>query len=176
VKLGSCLGFNYCWFLEKPNSPPPPLGHRDPFRSFGMCLGVNAIALVLNMNFRTLGCYWRRWLGVFIASNHILAVDWFCWRWAHRTVRWRTRQPMFTVRCVPRQHAHWGLERVDRWNPLDSPMPHLTCPVTSDFAALTSVTHCSSLFTFAVDHWRAVTVALLAHRTSPMHTGQSGEL
>jgi hypothetical protein len=22
VKLGSCLGFNYCWFLEKPNSPP----------------------------------------------------------------------------------------------------------------------------------------------------------
>jgi hypothetical protein len=24
VKLGSCLGFNYCWFLEKPNSPPPP--------------------------------------------------------------------------------------------------------------------------------------------------------
>jgi hypothetical protein len=22
VKLGSCLGFNCCWFLEKPNSPP----------------------------------------------------------------------------------------------------------------------------------------------------------
>jgi hypothetical protein len=22
VKLGSCLGFNYCWFLEKPNSRP----------------------------------------------------------------------------------------------------------------------------------------------------------
>jgi hypothetical protein len=28
-----------------------------------MCLGVNAIALVLNRNFRKLGCHWRRWLG-----------------------------------------------------------------------------------------------------------------
>jgi hypothetical protein len=27
-----------------------------------MCLGVNAIALVLNRNFRKLGCHWRRWL------------------------------------------------------------------------------------------------------------------
>jgi hypothetical protein len=33
----------------------------------------------------------------------------------------------------------------------DNPVPHRTCPVTSDFAALTSTAHCSSLFTFAVD-------------------------
>jgi hypothetical protein len=33
----------------------------------------------------------------------------------------------------------------------DSPVPHRTCLVTSDFAALTSAAHCSSLFTFAVD-------------------------
>jgi hypothetical protein len=51
-----------------------------------------------------------------------------------------------------------------------------TCPVTTNFAALTSVAHCSSLFTFAVNHYRAVTVAPLAHRTCPVHTGQSGEL
>jgi hypothetical protein len=40
---------------------------------FEMCLGVNAIALVLNRNFRKLGFHWR-WLGVFIAYNHFLAV------------------------------------------------------------------------------------------------------
>jgi hypothetical protein len=60
--------------------------------------------------------------GVFIASNHFLAVDYFCWRWAHRTVRWCTGQPLFTVRCVLRQHARWGLEWLDRWN---------SCPIAA---------------------------------------------
>jgi hypothetical protein len=92
-------------------------------------------------------------VAVFIASNHFLAVGWFCWRWAHRTVRWCIGQPLFIVRCVPRQHARWGLERLDRWNPCpvvapDSPVPHQTCPVRSDFFALNSATHCSQLFTF----------------------------
>jgi hypothetical protein len=41
---------------------------------FGMCLGVNVIALVLNVNFRKLGWIEWRWLGVFIASNHFLVV------------------------------------------------------------------------------------------------------
>jgi hypothetical protein len=50
--------------------------------------------------------------GVFIASNHFLAVGWVCCWWAHRTVRWRTRQVPFTVRCAPHRHAHWGLERL----------------------------------------------------------------
>jgi hypothetical protein len=31
VKLGSCLGFNFCWNFRKAQSTPP-LGHRDPFR------------------------------------------------------------------------------------------------------------------------------------------------
>jgi hypothetical protein len=113
-----------------------------------MCLGVNAIDLVLNRNFRKLGCHWRRWLGVFIASNHFLAFGWVCWRWAHRTVRWCTGHPLFIVRCVPRQHARWSLERLDRWNlcpvaTLDSLMPHQTCPVHSDFSALNFDAHCS---------------------------------
>jgi hypothetical protein len=35
-----------------------------------------------------------------------------CWRWAHPTVRWRTGQPLFTVRCVPRQRVRQGLEQL----------------------------------------------------------------
>jgi hypothetical protein len=32
VKLGSCLGFNFCWNCRKAQfTHPPPLGHRDPF-------------------------------------------------------------------------------------------------------------------------------------------------
>jgi hypothetical protein len=77
-----------------------------------MCLGVNVIDLVLNENFRKLGCHWRRWLGVFIASNHFLAVGWVCCRWAHWTVRWCTIQG--TVYCPVRatSAARWGLERL----------------------------------------------------------------
>jgi hypothetical protein len=67
---------------------------------------------------------------------------------------------------------------VDRWNPLScsctgqsGATPDMSgafwlCSLTSDFA----------LYTFAVDHWAQVTVAPLAHRTCPMHTGQSGKL
>jgi hypothetical protein len=108
--------------------------------------------------------------GVFIASNHFLAVGCFCWRWAHGTVRWRTGHVLFTFRCAPRQHTRWGLSdlTVGVVAP-DSPVPHRTCPVTSDFAALTSAAHCSSLFTFAVDCWHAVTVAPLAHGTCPVN-------
>jgi hypothetical protein len=43
--------------------------------SLELCLGVNAIALVLNEDLRKLGCIeWRR-LGVFIDLNYFLAVD-----------------------------------------------------------------------------------------------------
>jgi hypothetical protein len=41
---------------------------------FIMCLGVNAIALVLNVKFRKLGWLEWRWLGVFIAPTTILVV------------------------------------------------------------------------------------------------------
>jgi hypothetical protein len=42
---------------------------------FWMSLGVNAFALVLNVKFRKLGYFEWRWLGVFIAYNHFLAVS-----------------------------------------------------------------------------------------------------
>jgi hypothetical protein len=45
------------------------------------------------------GFEWGGW-GVFIASNHFLAVGCFCWRRAHRTVRWRTGHTLFTIRCA----------------------------------------------------------------------------
>jgi hypothetical protein len=38
-EVGSCLGFNFVGILEKPNSPPPPLGHCDPFKGIEEKLG-----------------------------------------------------------------------------------------------------------------------------------------
>jgi hypothetical protein len=77
-----------------------------------MCLGVNAIALVLNVNFRKLGCNWMEVVGVFIASNHFLAVGWVCCRWAHRTVRWCTRQGIVHCPVCATSARRWGLERL----------------------------------------------------------------
>jgi hypothetical protein len=42
--------------------------------------------------------------------------------------------------------------------------------------ALTSGAHCSAFNAVAVDRWREVAVAPLAHRTVRCDTGQSGEL
>ena len=41
---------------------------------FGMCLGVNAFALVLNVEFRKLGYLEWWWLEVFIAPTTILVI------------------------------------------------------------------------------------------------------
>jgi hypothetical protein len=77
-----------------------------------------------------------------------------------------------------RQHTHWGLEQsvVEVVCPVVSPdslVPHQTCPVHSDFSALTSNLHCSL--------WQSTVGAmlpLLRWHTGhvPVHTGQSGEL
>jgi hypothetical protein len=68
------------------------------FDSIELCLGVNALALVLNEKLRKLGCLEWWWLGVFIALNHHIAVGDGCCRWEHQTVRCATghypvRQP-----------------------------------------------------------------------------------
>jgi hypothetical protein len=75
---------------------------------------------------------------------------------AHQTVRWCTGQG--TVHClVHATSAHrLGLERLTvevlcLVVAPDSPVAHRTCPVHSDFSALTSNAHCSS---FTVDRWR----------------------
>jgi hypothetical protein len=84
---------------------------------------------------------------------------------------------------VPATSAdRWSLERltIEVFCPfvaLDSPVAHRTCPVRSDFAALTFDLRTVHLFT--VHHSRLLeqlTIALLAHRTCPVHTGWFGEL
>jgi hypothetical protein len=115
-----------------------------------------------------------RWLGVFIAPNHFLAVGCFCWRWAHWTVRWFTGQSLFTVRCAPHQRVSWGLEQLTvgvfclQAAP-DSPVVHRTCPVRSEFCALTSVRHCSLLFICAVDRWYAESHCSAGSLDSPVN-------
>jgi hypothetical protein len=131
-----------------------------------MCLRVNVIALVLNVNFRKLGYHWRRWLGVFIASNHLLVVGYFCCRWAHRTVRWCTGHVLFTVRCAPCQHAVRVLIVLTVGTLClvvapDCPVSHRTCLMCSDFL----LWFLTCIVPFAVDCWRQVIVAPLVHRT-----------
>jgi hypothetical protein len=99
--------------------------------------------------------------GVFIASNHFLAVGWLCCRRAHRTVQWCTGHG--TVHCPVRATSanHWGLEllTIEVLCPdaaSDSPVAHRTvwCVLTLQFWLLTSdfcTVHCSSVS--AVDRW-----------------------
>jgi hypothetical protein len=142
---------------------------------FGMCLGVNAIALISNRNFRKLGYHWRRWLGG-IYSLQPLPSHWLILLAmgtpdspvAHRTG---------TVHCPVRATSTHllGSGAVDRWNPLScSCTGHVWCALTSLLWALPRTVHRCSLL--ADSHWRQVVVALLAHRTCPVHTRQSGEL
>jgi hypothetical protein len=69
--------------------------------------------------------------GVFIASNHFLAVGWLCCRWAHRTVRWCTGH--CTIHCPVRatlaERSGLELLTVEVFCPLaapDSPVAHRT--------------------------------------------------
>jgi hypothetical protein len=62
-----------------------------------MCLGVNALALILNVECGKHGCLEWWWLGVFIALNHHIAVGDGCCRWAHRTL---SCAPLDTVQCA----------------------------------------------------------------------------
>jgi hypothetical protein len=96
--------------------------------------------------------------GVFIASNHFLAVGWVWWRWAHQIVWWCTGQVMFTVWCVPHQHARWGVERLDCWNPLSCSCTGQSdaTPDMSGVLWLLCSDLCRALFTIV--HFRQMTV------------------
>jgi hypothetical protein len=131
--------------------------------------GIYSFALVLNGEvamFRWLE-WW--WLGVFITSNHFLAVGWLCCRWAHMTVWWCTGHNI--VHCLVRATSanYWGLEllKVEVFCLLaapDSPVVHRTirCVLTlqTDFWLLL----CWLRFS-AIDRWANLTVAPLSHRT-----------
>jgi hypothetical protein len=66
-----------------------------------------------------------------------------CCRWAHRTVWWCTGHSTFHCPVSATSADYWGLEwlTVEVLCPLvalDSLVAHRTCPVLSDFTALTS--------------------------------------
>jgi hypothetical protein len=112
-----------------------------------MCLGVKSFALARNGMFRKLGLQWVRWLGVYIAPNHFLAVGKGWWRWAHRTVRCDTGQQLCTIRCAPCQRNCYGSEQLTVGDVCllaaqDSPVPNF-CALTSVEALFTVERFCS---------------------------------
>jgi hypothetical protein len=109
-----------------------------------MCLGVNAFALVLSVEFKKLGWLEWWWSGGIYSPNHYSSR---CCRWAHQTVWWCTGHD--TIHCpVPAMSTdRWGLERLTVEVPC--PLAALDSPVRSDFVALTSI-----LCTFTVHRSR----------------------
>jgi hypothetical protein len=75
-----------------------------------LCLWSVFFALVLNEKCKRLGCLEWRWLGVFIASNHFLAVGWLCCQRAHRTVRWCTGHGIVHCPVSATSANRWDLE------------------------------------------------------------------
>jgi hypothetical protein len=85
---------------------------------FGMCLGVNAIALVLNVNFRKLGWLEWRWFG------GIYSLQPFHSRWLFLLSMGAPDSPVVhrTGHCSVSGACHvgglLGFGEVDRWSPL----------------------------------------------------------
>jgi hypothetical protein len=130
----------------------------------GLCLGVNARALVLNVIFRKLGCQRLWWLGVFIAPNHLGS----CWPrlLAMGAPDSPVRHRIGTVRCLVCRHIS---------QPLGSGAGRslealCSCGTGQSGAPLTSmlrllrgtVLHCSSCQSRPLAQ---IVVAPLAHRT-----------
>jgi hypothetical protein len=114
---------------------------------------VNALALVLNENFRKLGCLELWWLGVFIALNHQQAVGKSCCRWAHRTVQCATghcpvRQPRHpTVRVLEQSTVGGFVFKRHRTVQCGTGQVMFTVRCISDTAVLTL---CALFFTIHV--------------------------
>jgi hypothetical protein len=85
-----------------------------------------------------------------------------------------------TVHCPVRATSarSLGFGAVDRWNPLSCSCTGQSgaTPDMSGVLLLLFSDFWHALFTLLVDRWHQVTVAPLAHRTCPVHTGRSGEL
>jgi hypothetical protein len=105
VKLGSCLRFNYCWFLEKPNSPS--LGHRNPFTAVAVDGHTGQSGAAPNKTLFIVRCVPRQstvgvWSGWLLKSFVLL--------W-HRTVRCVLTLQFWLL---------WPLFTVQRSRPLDA--------------------------------------------------------
>jgi hypothetical protein len=117
-----------------------------------MSLGVNAFALILNVEFKKLGCLEWRWLGVFIAPTTILAtvVD----GTPDSPVMHRTWHCSLSGAC--HVSCPLGFGAVDYWSPLsfcgsDSPVAHQTIQCV---LALQLWLPTSALCTFHYSHIR----------------------
>jgi hypothetical protein len=113
---------------------------------FGMCLGVNAIALVLNVNFRKLECHKMRWLGDIYSLQPLPS------RWLSLLSMGTPDSPVMyrigTFHCLVRATSvrMLGFGAVDCCS-------HLSCSCTGQSGAtpghvrcaLTSVVHCTLL-------------------------------
>jgi hypothetical protein len=125
--------------------------------SLELCLGVSDFALTMNENFRMLGWLWMRWLGcIYSLPTTFLAAGKVCWRWAHRTVT--VHYPARATSARPLGFGAFCLFAAP-----DSPVPHQTVP-----RPLTSARHCSALFIWAVDCWRAGTHCSAGSSDSPV--------
>jgi hypothetical protein len=105
-----------------------------------MCLGVKSFAFAMNVEFRKLGYHWRMWLGVFIASNHFLAVGCFCCRWAHQI-----GHCSLSIAC--HVSTLLGFGAVDHWSPL-------SCSCTWQSGAISALTSDAHSLPLAVNRWR----------------------
>jgi hypothetical protein len=129
----------------------------------------------MNEDFRRLGWKWMRWLGVFIASQPLLAVGWFLLsmgapdshcalsgaRHVSATVRVRSSWPLGRLVVLLHQTVWWHIgQSGDLW---------LCC---SNFCAALFITVHSAQSIVGAQG----VVAPLAHRTVWWHTRQSGEL
>jgi hypothetical protein len=134
---------------------------------------VNAIALVLNRNFRKLGCHWRRWLGVIYSLQPLPS----CWLFllamgipnspvAHQTC---------TVHCpvCAMSARSLGFGAVDRWNPLPSSGTGLSggTPDMSGAFWLRHLTSARALFAFTVHCSRPLALGYRCSVGSPDMSG-----
>jgi hypothetical protein len=142
-----------------------------------LCLGVLFFALVLNEEVGMLGWLECWWLGVFIASNHFLAIGWHCCRWSHRTVWWCTRHTIVNCPVSATSDDRWGLELLTvevlcSLTAPDSPVAHRTvrCNLT-----LQSVFWLLSVRLLHSRPLAKLIAAALSHRIVRWCTGQSDE-
>jgi hypothetical protein len=131
-----------------------------------MCLGVNVITLVLNRNFRKLGCHWRRWLGG-IYSLQLLPS-----RWLSLLAMGTSDNPLAhwtaTVHCPVRAMSARPLGFGATW-PLELLSCSCTaCSVCSDISAMSSNAYrslCSRLLTLGYHCYIGSPNMSGAHRT-----------
>jgi hypothetical protein len=119
-----------------------------------MCLGVNAIALVLNENFRKLGCHWRRWLGGIYSLQPLPS------RWLSLLSMDTPDSPVVhrsgTVHCpvCATSARPLGFVAVDRWSPL-------SCSCTGQSGATPDMSGVLWLLSCTVHFWQSTVGAKL---------------